>query len=162
MGLNTYAIEQAVSRTGAQDLGELRTMLAQVGKVYAGQIPAKDAALAAKEQTIATQDEMIAEPRRTHEQVLTSDALAIAELCRRAEQAEAERDRLAAAQAAPSAPGTPEAPTRNKDPSGVPSAGFWARVRRMFGVTGDKGRVRSRRDEPPTSGATPDVGAGGC
>ncbi len=41
-------IAQAVSRTSAQYLGDLRTMLAEVGKVYQGQ-------LAAQDETIATQ-----------------------------------------------------------------------------------------------------------
>ena len=35
-------IEQAVSRTSAQYMGDLRTMLAEVGKVYEGQLAAKD------------------------------------------------------------------------------------------------------------------------
>jgi len=56
----------------------------------------------------------------------------IAELRRRAEVAEAERDRLAAAQAAPGVPGTPEEASGTG--SGPESAvGFWARVRRVFG-----------------------------
>ena len=82
-------IERAVSRTSAQYMGDLRTMLAEVGKVYEGQ-------LAAKDETIA-------------------------ELRRRAERAEAERDRLAAAQ---DGPGTPEAPTAAAAP------GVWGRLRR--------------------------------
>jgi len=135
MGLNTYAIEQAVSRTGAQDLGELRTMLAQVGKVYAGQIPTKDAALAAKDETIATKEQVITTQRAAlakTEQSLAADALAIVELRRRAEQAETERDSLAAAQAAQDAPGATAAPTPD-NPSSAPPQGFWARVRRVFG-----------------------------
>jgi len=72
-------------------MGDLRTMLAEVGKVYEGQIVAKDAALAAKEQVIGIQTETIAELRR------------------RAAQAAAERDRLAAVQAVPEVPGTTEA-----------------------------------------------------
>ncbi len=66
------AIEQAVSRTGVQYVGDLRTMLAEVGKVYEGQLAAKDAALEAKDQALA------------------ADALTIAELRRRAEVAEEE------------------------------------------------------------------------
>jgi len=54
------------------------------------------------------------------------------DLRRRAEQAEAERDRLTAAQAASDAPGTAEGASAD-DPSGAPSAGLWARVRRVFG-----------------------------
>ena len=55
----------------------------------------------------------------------------IAELRRRAEYAEAERDRLAA-QAAPAAPGSTEGENAD-NPTGAPSPGFWARVRRVFG-----------------------------
>ena len=55
----------------------------------------------------------------------------LAELRRRAEEAEAERDRLLAAQAASVAPGAPGARTPD-NPSGAASAGFWARVRRVF------------------------------
>jgi hypothetical protein len=57
------------------------------------------------------------------------------ELRRRAEVAEAERDRLAAAQAAQAAqdsPGAPEALTPD-NPDRAPAAGFWARVRRACG-----------------------------
>ena len=100
-------IERAVSRTSAQYMGDLRTMLAAVGKVYEGQ-------LAAKDQTIGTQAEMIAELRH------------------RAEQAEAERDRLAAAQAVPAAPGATEEASGTGS-RGESAAGFWARVRRVFG-----------------------------
>jgi len=46
--------------------------------------------------------------------------------------AKAERDRLATAQAAQDGPGTTEAPAPD-NPGGAPAAGFWARVRRVFG-----------------------------
>jgi len=114
-------IEQAVSRTSAQYMGDLRTMLAEVGKVYEGQIAAKDAAITAKDETIATQRE-----------ALTMKEETIAELRRRAEQAETARDRLFAAQAAQDSPGSPEALTPD-DPGSASAAGFWARVRRVFG-----------------------------
>ena len=39
-------IERAVSRTSAQYMGDLRTMLAEVGKVYEGQLAAKDETIA--------------------------------------------------------------------------------------------------------------------
>ena len=68
----------------------------------------------------------------TREQAIGTQAETIAELRRRAEQAEAARDRLAAAQAAPAAPGAQEAATLD-DPRAAPSQGFWARVRRVFG-----------------------------
>lgn len=100
-------IEQAVSRTSAQYMGDLRTMLAEMGKVYEGQLAAK-------------------------EQVITVQAETIAELRRRAEQAEAERDRLAAAQTAQDALGATEAPTPADSALGS-SPGFWARVRRVLG-----------------------------
>jgi excisionase family DNA binding protein len=120
-------IEQAVSRTSAQYMGDLRTMLAEVGKVYEGQLVAKDAALAAKDETITTQREALA----TQGETVAEQRAALAELRRRAEQAEAERDRLAAAQAAQDAPGAPIAPTPDSSRPDAPG-GFWARVRRMF------------------------------
>jgi len=86
-------IEQAVSRTSAQYMGDLRTMLAEVGKVYEGQLAAKDAALEAKDQALAIQtaalgakDETIAELRRRAEAVETERAA----LLQRAEDAERE------------------------------------------------------------------------
>jgi hypothetical protein len=72
-------IEQAVSRTSAQYMGDLRTMLAEVGKVYEGQLAAKDAALAAKDEALSTKN-----------QVISTQVETIAELRRRAEQAEAD------------------------------------------------------------------------
>jgi len=58
----------------------------------------------------------------------------IVELRRRAALAEAEllRHRDNRAQAAPAAPGAPAAPTTD-NPSPQPVAGFWGRVRRVFG-----------------------------
>jgi len=56
----------------------------------------------------------------------------IDELRHRAEVAEAARDRRTAAQAAPNAPGATAALTPD-NPSAAPSAGLWARVRRVFG-----------------------------
>ncbi len=150
-------IEQAVSRTSAQYMGDLRTMLTEVGKVYEGQLMAKDVALAAKDETIATKEQVIATQRvalAKTEQALAADALAIAELRRRAEVAEAalaqrreeeartvelvrrrnEQERLnrERAQAAQDDPGATELRTPDS-PSGVASASFWARVRRVFG-----------------------------
>ncbi len=108
-------IEQAVSRTSAQYMGDLRTMLAEVGKVYEGQLAAKDAALAAKDQALA------------------ADALTIAELRRRAEVAEAELARrhedVEVAQAASAAPRAPEAPTAVQDEA----RSGWGRIRRWWG-----------------------------
>jgi len=54
------------------------------------------------------------------------------DLRRRVEHAEAERDRLTAAQAAPAAPGALEEASGTGS-SGESAAGFWARVRRVFG-----------------------------
>ncbi len=63
------------------------------------------------------------------EATTATQAETIAELRRRTEQAEAERDRLAAAQDGPEAT---EALTPD-NPNPEPIAGFWARVRRVFG-----------------------------
>ncbi len=118
-------IEQAIERTGQKYVTDMAALYdrisAEVGKLYEGQ-------LAAKDETIATQRAALV----TKDQALTADALALAELRRRAEVAEAARDRLTAAQAVQDGPGTPEAPTPD-NPSGISSAGFWARVRRVFG-----------------------------
>ena len=46
-------VEAAIQRTGQQYTTDLRTMLTELREVYEGQIEAKDAALAAKEETIA-------------------------------------------------------------------------------------------------------------
>lgn len=59
---------------------------------------------------------------------LTAQGETIAELRRRAEVAEAERDRLAAAQAAPEVPGAPEAPAEAREPA----PGAWGRLRRWW------------------------------
>ena len=59
----------------------------------------------------------------------------IDELRRRAEAAEAERDRLTQAQVAPDAPGATAAPPPD-NPRPEALAGFWARVRRVFGGVG--------------------------
>jgi len=118
-------IEQAIERTGQKYVTDMAALYdrisAEVGKLYEGQ-------LAAKDETIATQRAALV----TKDQALTADALALAELRRRAEVAEAARDRLTAAQAVQDGSGTPEAPTPD-NPSGISSAGFWARVRRVFG-----------------------------
>ncbi len=125
-------IEQAIERTGQKYVTDIAAIYdrvsAELGQAYEGQLAAKDETITTKEQVIATQREALA----TKDQALAADALAIAELRRRAEQAEAERDRLAAAQAAQDAPGAPEVPTPD-NPSGAASQGFWARVRRGFG-----------------------------
>ncbi len=65
-------------------------------------------------------------------------ALAEAELLRHRDGGALSRQRDAErAQAAPASPGAPEALTPD-DPSGVPAAGLWARVRRVFGgATGE-------------------------
>ncbi len=96
-------IEQAVSRTTAQYMGDLRTMLAEVGEVYAGQLAAKD--------------ETIAELRRRAE-VAEADAAALRQ--RQAEEA---------AQAAQAALHGEEVAT--VVPEDV--AGVWARFRRWWG-----------------------------
>ncbi len=98
-------------------MGDLRTMLAEVGKVYEGQ-------LAAKDETIAAQRD------------------ALAELRRRAAAAEGERDalRLQLAEVAvppvvvvagPEAPEPPPATDTTPD-AHRPAQGLWRRVRRRF------------------------------
>ncbi len=69
-------VERAVERTGARYLTDMETILNRVGRVYEGQ-------LAAKDQTIDTQAGALALQQET-----------IAELRRRAEVAEAEADAL--------------------------------------------------------------------
>jgi hypothetical protein len=64
-------IEQAVSRTSAQYLGDLRTMLVEVGKDYESQLLAKDQALAAKDETIASAAAGRRWPRRHSRRALT-------------------------------------------------------------------------------------------
>jgi len=94
------AIEQAVSRTSAQYLGDLRTMLAEVGKVYAGQLAAQDAALEAKDQALAADALTIAELRRRVEAAEVALATRIA-----VEQAQAVQDALGAEEALAAARG---------------------------------------------------------
>lgn len=89
-----------------------------------------------REQTISTQAETIAELRRRAEEAEAESArrheeeVRAAELLRRRNEQEwLNRERM---QAAPAAPGAPEASAAT-DPSGAASPGFWARVRRVFG-----------------------------
>ncbi len=110
-------IEQAIKRTGQKyvtDMAELYDRISiEAGRLYEGQLVAKD-------ETIPTQRE-----------ALTMKDHALDDLRRRAERAEAERDRLAAAQAAQDAPGAPEGASVTGRPQ--PVAGFWGGVRRVFG-----------------------------
>jgi len=93
----------------ALEVGQLRER--QVG--HEGQLGAKDETIATQRAALATNDQ------------------ALAELRRRAETAEAERDGLTAAQPAPEG-ATPDTPSPEA------SAGFWARVRRVLGgATGE-------------------------
>ncbi len=96
-------VETAIQRTGQQYTTDLRTMLTELREVYEGQIEAKDAALTAKDETIA-------------------------ELRRRAEVAEAERDRLAAVQATQDAAGTQGASAEAREGT----LSVWGRVRRWW------------------------------
>lgn len=100
-------IERAIERTGQKYVADFTGLYdrisAELGKVYEGQ-------LAAKDETIGVQAETIAELRR------------------RAEVAEAARDRLAAAQAAQEGAGATErSPIRESAP-----AGAWGRLRRWW------------------------------
>ncbi len=121
-------IAQVVSRTSAQYLGDLRTVLAEVGQVYEGRIAATEAASAAKDAALAAQQETIAELRRRAE-------AAEAELLAAEEERDALHLRLAevsvppavvvAAREAPEAsPGTVPTPS--------PSPGLWAHFQRRL------------------------------
>ena len=103
-------IEQAVSRTSAQYMGDLRTMLAEVGKVYEGQL--------------AAQQETIAELRRRAE---------VAEA-----EAEALRLRLAEASVPPVVVVAGQDATEGSHTAGTtpaahrPARGLWRRLRRAW------------------------------
>ena len=115
----------------AMEVGQLRER--QVG--HDAQLAAREVALGAKDETIAANEQVIVSQRAAliaHEQALAADALAIGQLRQQVEAAEAERDRLVAAQAAPAPPheaGGQEAETHAPDAPG----GFLTRVRRFFG-----------------------------
>jgi len=126
-------IEQAVSRTSAQYMGDLRTMLAEVGKVYEGQLAAKDEALAIKDQVLAAHMLTIAELRRRAEVAevqlqrrLEADQ---ARILRQAEAEQTRRQAEEAAQATQDTPGAQEAPSVAQEDGG----GVWGRLRRWWG-----------------------------
>lgn len=100
--------DTALARTDDQRAADLVMVLDRVAAVYEAQIAAQEMALATKDEALVAKDETIAELRH------------------RAEQAEAARDRLTAAQAAPGG-------ARADNPTGAPAAGFWQRVRRVLG-----------------------------
>ncbi len=106
----------AIQRTGQQYTADLRVMLAELREVYEGQIAAKDAALAAK-------DETIAELRRRAE-------VAEAQLQRRreADQARILRQAEATVQAAQDGAHVEEALAVAPEDVG----GVWGRLRRWF------------------------------
>jgi len=112
-------IEQAIERTGQKYVTDIAAIYdrvsAELGQVYAGQLAAKDETIATKEQVIATQREALA----TKDQALAADALAIAELRRRAEEAEAAQDGA----------GTPEMSAEAQ----AAAPGVWGRLRRWWG-----------------------------
>lgn len=95
-------VEQAIERTGAKYVADMAALYdriaAEVGRLYEGQLAAKDETIAAQRDALATKD-----------QALAADALALAELRRRAEAAEAgvarQRQDREAAQPAPAGPG---------------------------------------------------------
>ena len=87
-------IEQAVSRTSAQYMGDLRTMLAEVGKVYEGRIAATEAQIAAQQETIAELRRQRDEDRAREDEDRAREREALAELRRRTEAAEAAADAL--------------------------------------------------------------------
>ena len=105
-------VERAIARTGQQYTADLGTMLAELREVFAGQV-------AAQQETIAAQADTIAELRR------------------RAEVAEVERDALRV-QAAPQPLSDAAAPPASEDTPAAPggAGGFWRRVRRALGGEG--------------------------
>ena len=110
-------IERAVERTGARYLADMETILTRVGKVYEGQ-------LAAKDETIATQAEMLAELRRRAEVAeaeLEGARLRLAEATPPAVVVVAGQETTEAAHATAT---TPTAPT--------PARGLWWRLRRVW------------------------------
>ena len=142
-------IEQAVSRTSAQYMGDLRTMLAEVGQIYEGQLTAKDETIATQREVLATQTERVAEQQATIAELRRRAEVAEAELSRRREEEagaaallhrriEQEHRNRAGMQAAQDGPGA-SGGAAPADPNPEPSAGFWARLRRVFG--GGGGRV---------------------
>jgi septal ring factor EnvC (AmiA/AmiB activator) len=122
-------IEQAVSRTSAQYMGDLRTMLAEVGKVYEGQLEAKDAALEAKDQTLAMQTTALAAKDETIAELRRRAALAEEELARLHRASEAEQRRENAAYAVRQ--GAREAFDRQVAPEETPP-GLWVQLRRWW------------------------------
>ncbi len=114
-------IERAIERTGQQYVTDMAALYdrisAELGQVYAGQLAAKDETIATQRDALATQAETVAGQRA-----------AIAELRRRAEQAEAEWDRLTAAQAAQDGPGSTETLIAVEEAA----PGVWGRLRRWW------------------------------
>jgi len=112
-------IEQAVSRTSAQYMGDLRTMLAEVGKVYEGQLAAKDETIAELRQRAE-----VAEAQLQHR--LEADQ---ARILRQAEAEQVRRQAEEAAQAAQVAPHGEEGSTVAPEIA----ATVWGRLRRWWG-----------------------------
>ena len=82
---------------------------------------------------------MLGELREVYEGQITAKDETIVELRRRAEQAEAERDRLTAAPAVPAAPGATEGPTPDEHRLVAPR-GRWARLAAWWRRDGGDGR----------------------
>ncbi len=136
--LNDEPPDATRDRTG-QDTRQDATAAVVVNANARAQLEAiRDEWLQPLVETISQQAERIGRLEAQRESVgaqLAAKDETIAELRRRAEQAEAERDSLAAAQAPPAAPGATEEASGTGS-SGESAAGFWARVRRMFGGEG--------------------------
>lgn len=111
-------VEQAIARTGQQYTADLRAMLAELRQVYEGQVLAQAETIAAKDQVIATQAEALAELRRRAE-AAEADAATLRERASApvAAQGEASGDR-----------GDPEALDAQK----AAGEGLWGRVRRWW------------------------------
>jgi hypothetical protein len=143
-------VEQAIERTGARYVADFAALYdrisAEVGRLYEGQLEAKDqtliaqgAALAAKDETIATQQEVIVELRHRvglAEAATVENGEALAEVQHRADLVEQEAAALRARLSPPvvalderdSDRGTLEASTLSGDAMG----GLWVRLGRWW------------------------------
>ncbi len=107
-------LQRAIERTGTKYVTDFTTLYesinAGLAELYQARLAERDLALSAKDQALAAKDETIAELRR------------------RAEHAEAARDRLTAAQAAQDGPGAPEVLAEAQE--AAPSV--WGQLRRWW------------------------------
>jgi len=134
-------LQVAIERTGAKYINDFTGLYEMInealGRQYEARLAERDLALAAKDETIATQREALASQA---ERMAEQQAM-IAEARRRAEAIEVEyarrreeddQARLKAAQVPPETPGATGGEHAD-NPSPALAAGFWTRVRRVFG-----------------------------